>query len=163
MSVQDASFLSGPLLQMELRPSRLLLGSVILVHVAAASAVMVVDLGITLRLAIVVALLCYCQACCRAQKDVSGLQMSSGEIALQWRGQLIPVSLVGAPYCTEWLQVLRFKPVDDMYSRSGSGALPAALGRRLNVVVLPDSSCRHSRRRLRVLLRWYRFSNGVPV
>lgn len=166
MSTQGSVSSPNELLQMELQPSRLLLTFLILTHLLAMWAVVQADLHSMLRLGIIASLVSggYCYSRRRA---VSFLQMRSGRILLKLGDQLVPVKLESAPWCNEWLQVLRFKPLVDDCSLVGiTGTMQGRRWRwqrRLSVVILPDSASAQSRRRLRVLLRWHGFASGVPV
>lgn|GEM_PF-6516766 len=163
------------LLQMDLRPSSLLRGSLILSHLLAMFALWWIGANILLQLGVTVGLVLSCRRCLRRSCEISCLQMLPGKILIGQGDQMIPVVLKDAPWCNDWLQVLRFAVPVDVTERDGteSGAAGSTSGgepawrrfgqRRLSVVILPDSASAQSRRRLRVLLRWHSFSNGVPT
>ena len=165
------------LLQMDLQPSALLRGTLVLCHLFAMFALWWSAAPALLQWAAMPALALSCLHGFLRQSDFSGLHLRSGEILLRRNNQMISVMITSAPWCTEWLQVLRFAPIAQSGREAddgGSGRAPLLqrLGRhlrqryaqrRMRVVILPDSASAQSRRRLRVLLRWHRFSGGVPA
>ena len=168
------------LLQMDLQPSSLLRGSLVLSHLLAMFSLWWIDANILLQLAVTAGLALSCRRYLRRSCEISCLQMRPGEILIGQGDQMIPVVLKDAPWCSDWLQVLRFAVSVNVTERGGtesdvteSGAAGSTSGgepawrrfgqRRLSVVILPDSASAQSRRRLRVLLRWHSFSIGVPT
>lgn len=157
----------GELLLMELRPSRLLLVATLLAHFSALVAVVLAAIPVLLCLTGAAAIVLSGYSFYRRQQLICFLRMSSGDIAFRQDDEWIPVTLESTPWCNEWLQVLRLRSSPDVHGMSGRTGTMRGWSRRrprrLSVVILPDSASAQSRRRLRVLLRWYSFVGGVPV
>lgn len=177
MSIQDTGN-TDILLQMDLQPSSMLRRALITSHLLAIFALWWIDAPVLLQLGGTVGLALSCRCSILRMRDINHLHMRPGEILLGRGGQMSAVILQDAPWCNEWLQVLRFSL---QTTDPESGAAGTAIGagslwqrlvywygcscgrRRLSVVILPDSASAQCRRRLRVLLRWHSFSGGVPA
>lgn len=165
------------LLRVELAPSRFLFAGLVTSYLLALVSLMFAEIPSWLLCLLASGIFANALLSQFVHKQPVALLISEELVRLYYRDQQINVVLESECHCTPWVQILHFREClrePALTSTSVANAsltdpgfppvsIPRPGSRHYSVILLPDSCPGHVRRKLAVLLRWYRFSRGYQL